>query len=330
MRRMKVPVVEDHQGNRKVLRTQLEAEGHAVLEAVNSCEALKVLARNNAVLITMLERRGGELRHTLAELQEAHEQILELNQTLETRVEQRTAALNSANQELEAFSCSVAHDLSGPLLNIIGFADLLEESTGVTLDSSGREYLGRIASSARGMNQLIRALLEFGRLGREPLKLNTVDLEEVLEEALQIVSPASEGRSIQWQRQRLPRAKGDPTLLRQVFVNLIDNALKYTRTRDPAVIEIGRRSGRAGELVISVRDNGIGFDMQHANTLFGVFQRLAGAEPFEGTGIGLANARRIVSRHGGRIWAQAEMGRGATFCFSLPPADFRVGSSAGT
>jgi signal transduction histidine kinase len=290
----------------------------------------RVLERYKAVLLVRLERRSGELRQTRAELQEAHEQILELNQTLETRVEQRTAALDSANQELEAFSCSVAHDLSGPLLNIIGYADLLEETTGVTLDSAGREYLSRIATGARGMNQLIGALLEFGRLGCEPLKLTTVDLEEVLEEALAIVSLESEGRSIQWQRQRLPRVKGDPTLLRQVFVNLIDNALKYTRARDPAVIEIGWRGGRADEVVISIRDNGIGFDMQHANTLFGVFQRLEGADPFEGTGIGLANARRIVSRHGGHIWAQAEVGRGATFCFSLLRADFRVGSSTGT
>ena len=233
------------------------------------------------------------------------------------RSQQRTAALNSANQELATLSYSVAHDLRSPLLNMTGFAELLTETAGKHLDAECREYLNRIIGGSRRMHQLIDALTEYSRVGTAPLTLTDVDLDEILDAALTPIRHETQERNIQWQLQRLPRGKGDPHLLQQVFTYLIDNAVKYTRACSPAVINIGYREGRADELVICVRDNGIGFDMQHASTLFGVFRQLAGAEPFEGTGISLASARRIVIRHGGRIWAQAELGRGATFCFSL-------------
>ena len=271
----------------------------------------------NAALVRKLEGRNRELQQALAEVQTAHEQILELNQNLETRVRQRTDALNSAYQDLAAISHSVTHDLRTPLLTMTGFADLLSETVAARLNDECRDYLGQIVTGARHMHQLIDALTEFARVGSAPLTLIDLDLDAVLEEALAPIRSETQERSIQWQLQRLPRAKGDPVLLRQVFTHLIDNAVKYTRARNPAVIDIGCRSGRADEQVIWVRDNGIGFNMQQASALFGVFRRLAGAESFEGTGIGLANAHRIVTRHGGRIWAQAELGQGATFCFSL-------------
>jgi light-regulated signal transduction histidine kinase (bacteriophytochrome) len=271
----------------------------------------------NAALVRKLEARNGELQQALAEVQAAHEHILELNQNLETRVGQRTAALSAANRDLATLSHSMAHDLRAPLLNMSGFADLLTETAGKHLDAESRGYLSRIVGGSRRMQQLIDALTEYTRVGTTPLTLADVDLDEILDAALTPIRRETQDRNIQWQLQRLPRSKGDPRLLQQVFTYLIDNAVKYTRACNPAVINIGHRPGRADEQVICVRDNGIGFDMQHASTLFGVFRRLAGAEPFEGTGISLASARRIVTRHGGRIWGRAELGHGATFCFSL-------------
>jgi signal transduction histidine kinase len=280
-----------------------------------------VLELYNAALVRKLETRNGELQQALAEVQTAHEHILELNQNLETRVGQRTAALNSANQDLATLSHSVAHDLRAPLLNMSGFADLLTEAAGKHLDAECREYLNRIIGGSRHMHELIDALTEYARVGTAPMTLGDVDLDEILDAALTPIRHETEERNIQWQLQRLPRSKGDPRLLQQLFTYLIDNAVKYTRACNPAVINIGHRHGRADEQVICVRDNGIGFDMQHASTLFGVFRRLAGTESFEGTGISLASARRIVTRHGGRIWGRAELGRGATFCFSLLTAE---------
>jgi len=247
-----------------------------------------------------------------------------LNRNLETRVQQRTAALDAANkelqaanQELDAFSHSVAHDLRTPLLHISGFAELLVQTAQKQLDAESRDYVSRILLATKRMDELIGALLEFAHLGRTELRMTEVDLDVVLDEALEAVQADMQGRNIQWERTRLPQAQGDPALLRQVLINLISNAVKYTRTREPAVIEMGCRKGRADEIVVFVRDNGVGFDMRHASQLFGLFRRLHRADEFEGTGVGLANAHRIIGRHGGRIWAEAAVGHGATFCFSL-------------
>ncbi len=287
----------------------------AARETVNEAY---VLEQYSAVLVGKLEQRNAELQEALASLQSAHQQILELNQNLEARVAQRTAALDDANKELEAFSFSVSHDLRAPLRHIHGFADLLDKAMSPPLRADARELAGRILVATRQMNRLIDALLDFARTSRKELTLAEVDLERLLDEVIEGTRSETENRQIVWRRSRLPRVLGDATLLRQVLINLLSNAIKYSRTRTPAVIEIGTRAGRADEVVIFVRDNGVGFDLRSASELFGVFRRLHRADEFEGTGIGLANAHRIVTRHGGTIWADATIDRGATFYFSLP------------
>ena len=197
---------------------------------------------------------------------------------------------------------------------------MLRDTAGPQLSAEHRELLEYIVTSTKKMGQIIEALLQFARSSDSELGLVEVDLEQLLDEAIATL-PAARDRDIQWRRSRLPKALGDAALLRLVLINLVGNAIKYTRGRDPAVIEIGTRTGRQHEVVVFVRDNGIGFDMQHAHKLFGPFQRLHRATEFEGTGIGLANAHRIVTRLGGAIWAEAEVERGATFYFSLPTTE---------
>jgi PAS domain S-box-containing protein len=277
-----------------------------------------VLEQYNVALVRKLEERNNELHDALAVLNTAQEHVLELNRNLESRVEQRTAALRATNRELEAFAYSVSHDLRAALSTIEGFAQLLNEAAGPQLSAEHRELLEYIVTSTKKMGQIIEALLQFARSSESELGLVEVDLEQLLDDAIAATQADASDRHVIWQRSHLPKAFGDATLLRQVLVNLLGNAIKYTRGRDPAVIEVGTRKGRKHEVVVFVRDNGIGFDMQRAHKLFGPFQRLNRASEFEGTGIGLANAHRIVTRLGGAIWAEAEVERGATFYFSLP------------
>jgi signal transduction histidine kinase len=291
------------------------------MPVISAIAESEVLEKYSAALVRKLEHRNSDLQAALQSLQSAHEHILELNQNLETRVTQRTAALDAANKELEAFSFTVSHDLRAPLRHIAGFAELLEQHAGPQLDAESLGFLAQITQSTKQMNALIDALLELARTSRAEIEFVEADLEKLLDEAIAAVQLDARGRNVQWQRSRLPIVRGDPTLLRQVFVNLLSNALKYTRTRDTAVIELGTRRGRADEVVIFVRDNGVGFDIRRSGELFGAFRRLHNAEQFEGTGVGLANAHRIIARHGGSIWADAEVGRGATFFFSLPRDD---------
>jgi light-regulated signal transduction histidine kinase (bacteriophytochrome) len=237
---------------------------------------------------------------------------------LEERVRQRTAELNATNQELEAFSYSVSHDLRAPLRHVVGFAALLQQHAGEALDVRGRRHLTTIAEAATRMAKLIDDLLAFSRMGRASLAPRDVDLDQIVRDARAEIAPETAGKEIVWTIAPLPRVYGDPALLRPVMVNLLSNAVKYSGSRPVARIEVGTAPSSNGETVVFVRDNGVGFDMKYANKLFGVFQRLHRADEFSGTGIGLANVRRIIARHGGRTWADAEIDRGATFYFSLP------------
>ncbi len=220
-------------------------------------------------------------------------------------------------KELEAFSNSVSHDLRAPLRHIDGFTGLLAKHLDPSLDATGRRYLTNISNSARQMGKLIDDLLSFSHIGRTALRSTRLDLSGLVQEVLRFLEPETADRAIEWIMSELPEAQGDPQLLRLVFQNLIGNALKYTRPNRRARIEIAAtRDGH--EIIFSIRDNGVGFDMRYVDRLFGVFQRLHSDAEFEGTGIGLANVKRIVHRHGGRVWAEGAVGEGACFYFSLP------------
>ena len=229
----------------------------------------------------------------------------------------RTAQLESANTELEAFSYSVSHDLRAPLRHVTGFVELLNKRAPDALDDKSQHYLQVISESAQQMGRLIDDLLSFSRMGRVELSKTQVNMNQLVQEAIAILQQETQGRDILWRIEPLPDVSGDPALLKTVFTNLIANALKFSRTRPQAVIEIGQRA-EADEIIFYVRDNGAGFDMKYVDKLFGLFQRLHRAEEFEGTGLGLANIRRIIHRHGGRTWAEGAIDQGATVYFSLP------------
>jgi len=239
------------------------------------------------------------------------------NVRLERRVRERTAELEATNRELEAFSYSVSHDLRAPLRHICSFAELISQSTSSPLSEEDAHYLKQISEGAVKMGRLIDDLLNFSRTGRAELHRASVRLDDLLEQTLRDVQPDTVGRNIVFEKHPLPVVQADPALLRQVLGNLILNAIKYSRPRDPAKIEIGGHVEKE-EAVVFVRDNGVGFDPEFSDKLFGVFQRLHSADEFEGTGIGLANVRRIISRHGGRTWAEGKPDEGATFYFALP------------
>jgi PAS domain S-box-containing protein len=247
---------------------------------------------------------------------QAEEALVRLNEALQ----ERAGALMDANQELEAFSYSVSHDLRAPLRHLDGFADLLRKHAHAQLDDKGRHYLTTISSAAKRMGVLIDDLLAFSRIGRAEFSRRPVSLQKLVAEVLRDVQSDVQGRPITWNIGALPDVLGDAAMLRLVLANLIGNAVKYTRDCPDTIIDIGHGAGREDEVVVFVRDNGVGFDPQYGHRLFGVFQRLHTAHEFEGNGIGLANVRRIVYRHGGRTWADGRVGAGATFWFSLPRA----------
>lgn len=245
------------------------------------------------------------------------EELKRLYSELDRRVEERTAELAAANRELEAFGYSVSHDLRAPLRHVTGFIELLDKHSGPQLDEKAQRYLRTISEASRRMGNLIDDLLTLSRIGRAALNITRVSIRQLVEECIVQLAPDAAGRRIEWKVGDLPEVDADSTLLRNVIMNLLGNALKYTRSREVAVIEVGCRR-EAGEHICFFRDNGVGFDMQFVDKLFGVFQRLHRPEEFEGTGIGLASVRRIIQRHGGRTWAEGEIDKGATVFFTLP------------
>ncbi|MEN1929763.1 ATP-binding protein [Luteimonas sp. MJ250] len=252
-------------------------------------------------------------------LQKASEEhIRDLNRQLEGKVEQ----VSDVNRELEAFSYSVSHDLRAPLRHIAGFADKLRRHLGEDIDEKGAHYIGVIGGSAKRMSELIDDLLVYSRLGRSALRLQAVDIQSLVEETRAMldsnVATEAPGHHVQWRIGPMPVLVADENMLRQLWGNLMGNAVKYSMQSEPAAITVEHALGTDGEHVFSVRDNGAGFDMAYAGKLFGVFQRLHAPSEFSGTGIGLASAKRVVTRHNGRIWAEAEPGKGATFHFTLP------------
>ncbi len=250
-------------------------------------------------------------------LQTSERQVSELNRDLERRVAERTAQLEASNHELEAFSYTVSHDLRAPLRAVDGFARILLDEYAPSLDSEGRRYLNQVTDSAEDMGRLIDGLLSFSRLSRQPMQLELVDSKAVAQQVIDAVRADLGERHVEFDLADLPAVRSDPVLLGQVFANLIGNAVKFTRGVADARVEVGWQGGDGAAPIFYVRDNGVGFDMQFADKLFGVFQRLHRAEDFEGTGAGLAIVQRIVKRHGGRAWAESEPGMSTTFYFTL-------------
>ena len=284
---------------------------------------------SSSLITTLRDEQGrvggfSKVTRNITERKQAEQFMREFGVRLERRVAERTAQLEAANRELEAFSYTVSHDLRAPLRHIDGFVQLLIKREGDRLDPTSARYLRIIGEAANKMGKLIDELLLLSRTGRTEMRVHRVELNSLLDEVRRELAPTMANRKIRWEVSKLPVVEGDSTLLKVVLINLLSNALKYTSPRSEAYISVGSRPGEDGKAVIFVKDNGVGFDMKYVDKVFGVFQRLHRDEEFEGTGIGLATVRRIIHRHGGQVWAESGEGRGATFFFSITAA--RAGS----
>ena len=305
-------------------------------QAVVSLEAELLVAarqrlgrRSNAgppwwdVIITSIRGASGQVERLLSisrdisAQNQAEEKIRQLNAELEERVRERTTQLETANHELEAFSYSVSHDLRAPLRGVDGYVRMLQEDYGDRLDAEGNRLIGVVSSEAKRMGRLIDDLLAFSRMGRQQMQRTPVEMTALARAVFENLTNQIPETTPRFELQPLPTAQGDAAMLRQVFANLLGNAVKFSRHQAAPVIEVGGAS-RDGENTYYVKDNGAGFDEQYRGKLFGVFQRLHSEEEFEGTGVGLALVQRVIHRHGGKVWAESKPGLGATFYFTLP------------
>jgi signal transduction histidine kinase len=271
-----------------------------------------VIACGNSLAVLILLVKGFVIHRETCRRNLAEQNLKQANEKLE----RRTAELSETNIELESFAYSVAHDLRAPLRHIAGYSGVLTQDYGPRLDAEGLSCLGKITDCARQMGHLVDDLLGLSLIGRQKLSFHDTSLSSLVAQAVEDIAPEAAGRVVEWQIADLFNAECNPGLIRQVFTNLLSNAVKYTRRREHAVIQVGQTT-QNGERAVFVRDNGVGFEMQYADKLFGVFQRLHKARDFEGTGVGLAIVQRIIRKHGGRIWAEAALDQGATFYFTL-------------
>lgn len=301
-------------------KDRLEEGQRATLNILEDFNAEKArMEQGQRALLNILDDFNAE-KATMEQGQRALLNILEDFEAEKAKVEAASQSLEAANKELEGFSYSVAHDLRAPLRHVDGFSKILLEDHGADMKEEARRLLEQVRDGAQHMGTLIDELLNFSRLGRRELQRQITGLNSLMEEARTGLRAEGDGRAIEWRVGRLPYADCDPALMKQVFSNLLSNAVKYTRPREQAVIEVGQIANN-GETAIFVRDNGVGFDMKYVGKLFGVFQRLHRPEDFEGTGVGLALVQKIVQKHGGRIWVEAALDRGATFFFTLGAAE---------
>jgi signal transduction histidine kinase len=282
-------------------------------------EEMEFFRQHNAALFGKLEEKMLELEKEIAERKRAEALTHELNLTLEERIKERTAELEDTNRELEAFAYSVSHDLRAPLQLVVGFGDLLSTHYSSQLDAKGQHFLEVICSEAQHMGQLINDLLTFSRMGKNAMQPERLDMDVLFKTEFNACSQWEPGRLIDFRVQPTPSTIADHVSIRQVVINLLSNAIKYTRPQEHAVIEVGGKA-EGTENVYWVKDNGVGFDMQNAQMLFDVFQRMHSQAQFEGTGLGLAIVRRIIQRHGGKVWADSAINAGTTIFFTIPCA----------
>ena len=294
---------------REIISEELLTDGQGIIRTVITIKTLYVDPKGRNFLVGVI--------NDITELRNATNEVKQLNSNLEQRVQERTFELEQVNKELESFSYTISHDLQSPLRHISGFADMLASDYKENLAEEAQHFLNTIIKNAKLMARLIDDLLEFSRTNRKELLKTELDMNKVVEAArLQVIRPADEAR-LEWHVSALPLVKGDYSLLLLVWINLIGNAFKYSKNKEKSIIKIDFRETE-NEYLFSINDNGIGFDMQYSQKLFGVFQRMHSSKGFDGTGIGLANVRNIITRHGGKTWAEAEPDKGATFYFSLP------------